>query len=109
MSDYVAMLEAIVYNTTLQSLSVCYEGLCGAMGGRPLLQCTTEHYSVGPVLQSAMGATEGNKHPLVVLRAGRLFPDVRISQYTWTRFVSESMREGASMAAERSALSGCSF
>ena len=75
MDDYIAMPQAIVYNTALQSPSVGYEGLCGAMGGQPLLQRTTEHYSVGPVLQSAMGATEGNKHPLVVLRAGRLFPD----------------------------------
>ena len=76
MDDYIAMAPAIVYNTTLQSLSVGYGRLCGATGGQPLPQRTTEHYSVGPVLQSAMGATEGNKHPLVVLRAGRLFPDV---------------------------------
>ena len=76
MNNHIAMPEAIVYNTVLQSLSVCYEGLCGAMGRRPLLQRTTEHYSVSPLLQSAMGATERNKHPPVVLRAGELFPDV---------------------------------
>ena len=75
MDDYIAMAPAIIYNTVLQNPSMGYEGLCGAIGGRPLLQRTTEHYSVGPSLQSAMGATVGNKHPPVVLRAGKLFPD----------------------------------
>ena len=75
MDDYIAMPEAILYNTTLQCSSVCYDGTCGAMVGWPLLQHTTEHYSVSPLLQIAMGATERNKHPLVVLRAGRLFPN----------------------------------
>ena len=84
MDDYIAMPQAIVYNTALQSPSVGYEGLCGAMGGQPLLQRTTEHYSVGPVLQSAMGATEGNKQPLVVLRAGRLFPDVCLQRPSYS-------------------------
>ena len=85
MGDYIAMRQAIVYNTTLQSPSVGYGRLWGAMGGQPLPQRTTEHYSVGPVLQGAMGATEGNKHPLVVLRAGELFPDAGVECVGLTR------------------------
>ena len=92
MGDYIATPQAIVHNTTLQSPSVGYEGLCGAMGGQPPLQRTTEHYSVGPVLQSAMGTTEGNKHPLVVLRAGRLFPDaVLVALRSGTQCVSSAV------------------